>query len=93
MRGWWAGGRVGRPAPAHLPARSALHTHQQPTPPPASPPSLFAGTNDNHRLLPQQVRQELEVEPGLRATNGRMLAVLLENPRYHTLAPGQVGGG
>ncbi|KAL4434355.1 hypothetical protein ABPG75_000796 [Micractinium tetrahymenae] len=49
----------------------------------------FSGTNDNHRLLPLQVRQHLEVEPGLRATNGRMLAVLLDNPRYDTLDPAE----
>ncbi|GAB4822814.1 hypothetical protein N2152v2_009860 [Parachlorella kessleri] len=46
----------------------------------------FSGTNDNHRLLPLQVQQHLEVEQGLRATNGKMLAVLLDNPRYDTLA-------
>ena len=49
-----------------------------------------AGTNDNHRLLPLQVQQHLEVEDGLRGTNGKMLAVLLENPRFNTLEAGQV---
>jgi hypothetical protein len=49
-----------------------------------------AGTNDNHRLLPLQVQQYLEVEDGLRGTNGKMLAVLLENPRFNTLEAGQV---
>ncbi|KAL4423252.1 hypothetical protein ABPG77_000044, partial [Micractinium sp. CCAP 211/92] len=44
------------------------------------------GTNDNHRLLPLQVRQQLQVEPVLHATNGRMLAILLDNPQYDTLA-------
>lgn len=47
----------------------------------------FSGTNDNHRLLPLQVRQHLDVEPSLAATNGKMLAVLLANPQYDTLAP------
>lgn len=47
----------------------------------------FSGTNDNHRLLPLSVRQHLEVEERLRATNGKMLAVLLENEQYHTLVP------
>lgn len=54
-----------------------------------APPSLqvvgFSGTNDNHRLLPLQVRQHLEVEQSLKATNGKMLALLLENPCYDTL--------
>ena len=51
---------------------------------------LLAGTNDTHRLLPQQVKQHLEVEDGLRGTNGKMLAVLLDNPRYDTLEAGKV---
>jgi hypothetical protein len=46
-----------------------------------------AGTNDNYRLLPLQVRQQLQVEPGLHATNGKMLAMLLQAPFYDTLAP------
>jgi hypothetical protein len=46
-----------------------------------------AGTNDNYRLLPLQVRQRLQVEPGLHATNGKMLAMLLQTPFYDTLAP------
>jgi hypothetical protein len=45
----------------------------------------FSGTNDNHRLLPKQVEQHLEVEATLRATNGKMLAVMLDNPQYDTL--------
>lgn len=48
-----------------------------------------AGTNDNHRLLPLQVAQHLDVERGLQATNGKMLAVLLGCPRFDTL-PAQV---
>ena len=48
----------------------------------------FSGTNDNHRLLPLQVKQHLDVkEDTLRATNGKMLAVLLNNPQYDTLVP------
>jgi hypothetical protein len=47
----------------------------------------FSGTNDNHRLLPLQVKQHLEVETTLRATNGKMLAVMLANREYGTLAP------
>lgn len=49
-----------------------------------------AGTNDNHRLLPLQVRQQLQVDPVLHATNGRMLAILLDNPQYDTLAVPEV---
>lgn len=52
----------------------------------------FSGTNDNHRLLPLQVRQHLEVEQSLKATNGKLLALLLDNPRYDTLEL-QVGSG
>lgn len=55
-----------------------------------SPALPAAGTNDNHRLLPLAVRQHPAVEPRLRGTNGHMLAVLLGNPRYDTLAPPQV---
>jgi hypothetical protein len=47
----------------------------------------FSGTNDNHRLLPLQVKQHLEVEDSLRATNGKMLAVMLANREYGTLLP------
>ena len=51
----------------------------------------FSGTNDNHRLLPLQVKQHLEVdEPTLRATNGKMLAIILANPQYDTLILQQV---
>jgi hypothetical protein len=45
----------------------------------------FSGTNDNHRLLPRQVKQHLEVEDTLRATNGKMLATILASPQYDTL--------
>jgi hypothetical protein len=48
----------------------------------------FSGTNDNHRLLPLQVKQHLEVEDmALRATNGKMLGVMLANRQYDTLHP------
>jgi hypothetical protein len=47
----------------------------------------FSGTNDNHRLLPLQVKQHLEVEATLRATNGKMLDVMLANRQYNTLVP------
>jgi hypothetical protein len=51
----------------------------------------FSGTNDNHRLLPLQVRQHLKVdEATLRATNGKMLSIILDNPQYDTLAQEQV---
>ncbi|PRW58669.1 hypothetical protein C2E21_2704 [Chlorella sorokiniana] len=49
----------------------------------------FSGTNDSHRLLPLALRQQMDVEPRLRGTNGHMLAVLLANPRYDTLAAAQ----
>ncbi|PNH12760.1 hypothetical protein TSOC_000242, partial [Tetrabaena socialis] len=42
----------------------------------------FSGTNDNHRLLPTQVRQAELAEPSLRGTNGKMLDVM----QAHTLA-------
>lgn len=45
----------------------------------------FSGTNDNHRLLPLQVRQHALPDQSLRATNGKMLAVVLDNPTYSTL--------
>lgn len=60
------------------PARS-LPTSLRPTCP------FIAGTNDNYRLLPLQVAQHLDVERGLQATNGKMLAVLLGCPRFDTL--------
>ncbi len=46
----------------------------------------FSGTNDNHRLLPPQVSQLEPDEHELRATNGMMLARLLEVEGYTTLA-------
>ncbi|MEW5310745.1 MAG: hypothetical protein WDW38_002512 [Sanguina aurantia] len=52
----------------------------------------FSGTNDNHRLLPLQVKQHMqEEEQALKATNGKMLAVILDNPEYSTLATGSQG--
>jgi hypothetical protein len=47
----------------------------------------FSGTDDNHRLLPWNMKQDLNVEDTLRATNGKMLAVILDNPQYQTLLP------
>ena len=47
----------------------------------------FSGTNDNHRLLPLQVGQRETDDPGLAGTNGKMLAVLLDNPTYFSLTP------
>ncbi len=47
----------------------------------------FSGTNDNHRLLPLQVRQHLRTEDSLLATNGKMLDVIHRNPQYDTLQP------
>lgn len=46
----------------------------------------FSGTNDNHRLLPLQVKQHTVDELSLKATNGKMLAVILNNQIYSTLA-------
>ena len=55
---------------------------------PAAPRVVgFSGTKDNHRLLPLQVKQQLEVEEALRATDGKMLDVMLANPQYDTLVP------
>ena len=46
----------------------------------------FSGTNDNHRLLPLQVRQHVALgEQSLQATNGKMLDVILKNPKYYAL--------
>ncbi|WIA08442.1 hypothetical protein OEZ85_007879 [Tetradesmus obliquus] len=55
----------------------------------------FSGTNDNHRLLPLQVQQaDAAHKPHLAATNGKMLAMLLQHASYSTLArqdPTQAG--
>jgi hypothetical protein len=46
----------------------------------------FSGTNDNHRLLPLQVHQaDASHKPHLAATNGKMLAMLLQHAGYTTL--------
>eukprot|EP00798_Chlamydomonas_sp_ICE-L_P016735 gene16735-23007_t len=45
----------------------------------------FSGTNDNHRLLPLQVHQATMEERDLKATNGKMLNLILENKRYISL--------
>lgn len=48
----------------------------------------FSGTNDNHMLLPLQVRQvTLNTAPELEGTNGKMLSMLLQHARYATLRP------
>lgn len=55
---------------------------------------ITAGTNDNHRLLPLTVRQNLKQQGALAGTNGKMLALLLaqENERYDTLETSEVRG-
>ena len=46
----------------------------------------FSGTNDNHRLLPLQVRKSQDnALPSISGTNGRMLDLILRNNRYITL--------
>ena len=44
----------------------------------------FSGTNDNHRLLPLQVRQAKLEEPSLKGTNGRMLDLVLRHTNCYT---------
>ena len=48
-------------------------------------PVGFSGTDDNRWLLPLQVHQAQPSDLVLRATNGKMLALLLQNERYHQL--------
>ena len=49
----------------------------------------FSGTNDNHRLLPLQVRKSRDdALPSLSGTNGRMLDLILQNNRYITIGEG-----
>eukprot|EP00983_Pelagomonas_calceolata_P049565 1141567-Pelagomonas_calceolata.AAC.2 len=45
----------------------------------------FSGTNDGHRLLPVEVHQSDPDEATLKATNGKMLAIILDNPCYGTI--------
>lgn len=45
----------------------------------------FSGTNDQHRLLPLHMKQHPLPDPELEATNGHMLAMLLERARYRQL--------
>jgi hypothetical protein len=52
----------------------------------------FSGTNDNHRLLPLQVKQALVEDVELSAINGKMLDMLLQTAKYSTLRVKQVGG-
>lgn len=48
--------------------------------------SGFSGTNDNHRLLPLQVRKNPEGSlPSLSGTNGKMLDLMMQNKGYVTL--------
>lgn len=79
-----------RAAMASLRASDKLHRLAQAQLAACRSPTAPAGTNDSHCLLPLQVRQQLKVEQGMRATNGRMLGVLLANPRYDTLEPAAV---
>ena len=44
----------------------------------------FSGTNDNHRLLPLQVRQAEPDEPSLQGTNGKMLSLVLTHTKGYT---------
>ncbi|KAG2451920.1 hypothetical protein HYH02_003695 [Chlamydomonas schloesseri] len=54
----------------------------------------FSGTNDNYRLLPLRVHQAPAVEPLLKATNGRMLDVIIKHTRgFHTLPSAEDAGG
>ncbi|CAN0563427.1 unnamed protein product, partial [Ectocarpus sp. 12 AP-2014] len=57
--------------------------------------SGFSGTNDNHRLLPLQVRKNPDGSlPSLAGTDGKMLDLMLLNRRYITLeASGEPRGG
>ncbi|CAM9434131.1 unnamed protein product, partial [Hapterophycus canaliculatus] len=55
--------------------------------------SGFSGTNDNHRLLPLQVRKNVDgTLPSLSGTNGRMLDLMLRNKRYVTLEGSSLEG-
>jgi hypothetical protein len=47
----------------------------------------FSGTKDNHRLLPSQVHLSEPPDPKLRATDGKMLHLLLGSQSYTTLEP------
>lgn len=69
---------------------TAWHLAQNPTGNVAG----FSGTNDNHRLLPLQVKQvPLDAAPELEGTNGKMLAMLLHHAQYATLAAKPQGKG
>ena len=45
----------------------------------------FSGTNDQHRLLPLHVRQQPLPDAQLQATDGHMLALVLDKARYEAL--------
>jgi hypothetical protein len=54
----------------------------------------FSGTNDNHRLLPLQVKQATLEEPLLKGTNGKMLHIMLRHTTgCTTLAVSLQSGG
>jgi hypothetical protein len=48
---------------------------------------LGAGTNDNRMLLPLQVRQLEPADASLKATNSKMLDVILNNPKFSVISP------
>ncbi|KAG2441635.1 hypothetical protein HXX76_003254 [Chlamydomonas incerta] len=54
----------------------------------------FSGTNDNYRLLPLRVHQAPPDDAALKATNGRMLHVIIKHSRgFHTLPSAEAAGG
>ncbi|KAG2441624.1 hypothetical protein HXX76_003244 [Chlamydomonas incerta] len=54
----------------------------------------FSGTNDNYRLLPLRVHQAPPDDAALKATNGRMLDVIIQHSRgFHTLPSAEAAGG
>jgi hypothetical protein len=42
----------------------------------------FSGTNDNTKLMPLQVHEEVIKSDTLQATNGKMIHLILQNPEY-----------
>lgn len=56
--------------------------------------SGFSGTNDNHRLLPLQVRKTSDASlPSLSSTNGKMFDLVMRAKRYVTLGMPASGAG
>ena len=45
----------------------------------------FSGTNDNNKLMPLQVHEEVIETTDLQATNGKMIDLILQNQQYITL--------